>query len=73
MSNPMPEQPHSNISLSESEIRDILTKMVETNPLQIPVLLLQIQFERFMLQVVDKLMSELKTSIKQLESTIYNN
>jgi hypothetical protein len=53
MSNPMPQKPHNNISLSESEIRDILAKMMETDPSQIPVLLLQIQFARLMLQYID--------------------
>jgi plasmid stability protein len=51
----MNEQPHSNTLASESEIREILTKMLETSPSQIPVMLLQIQFERLMLQPIDKL------------------
>ena len=58
---------------SESELRDVIFRMVQTNPSQIPAMLLQIQFERFMLQTLDKLMGELETSIKQLESTIYEN
>ena len=58
---------------SESEIRQILAQMLETNLSQIPVMLLQIQFERFILQAVDILRKDLETSIKQIESTIYGN
>lgn len=58
---------------SESELRELIIQMVQTNPLQIPAMLLQVQLERFMLQNLDKLMGELETSIKQLESTIYDN
>ena len=46
----MPEQPHSNTLPSGSEIREILAKMLETSPSQIPVVLLQIQFERLKLK-----------------------
>jgi plasmid stability protein len=63
----MPEQPHSNTLPSESEIRDILTKMLETTPSQIPLVLLQIQFERLMLEAIDKLTKDFESSIKQLE------
>ena len=66
----MNEQPHSNTLPSESEIRDILTKMLETSPSQIPVVLLQIQFERLMLQTIYKLTKDLESSIKQLEKKV---
>jgi hypothetical protein len=59
----MPEQPHSNTLPSESEIRDILTKMLETTPSQIPLVLLQIQFERLMLQTVDILRKDIVPDI----------
>ena len=58
---------------SESEIREILAKMLKTNPTQIPVMLLRIQFERLMLQATDKLRKELEASIRQLEGTINGN
>jgi len=69
----MPDQSPNNMSLSGSEIKEILAKMLETSPSQIPVVLLRIQLERLMLQTIDRLMGELETSIKQLESTIYDN
>jgi ribosomal protein S24E len=69
----MNEQPHSNTLPSESEIKEILAKMLETSPSQIPVVLLQIQFERLMLEAVGKLRSNLEVSIKQLEGMIYDN
>jgi len=68
----MPEQPFSNILPSESELRELIVQMMQTNPSQIPALLLQIQLERFMLQTLDKLMGEFETSIKQLGRTIDN-
>ena len=57
---------------SESELRELIIQKVQTNPSQIPAMLLQIQFERFMLQNLDKLMADFETSIKQFESTIGN-
>ena len=58
---------------SESEIREIIVQMMQTNPTQIPVVLLQIQFARLMLKTIDKLRKDLETSVKQLEDTIYGN
>ena len=66
----MPEQPPSNTLPSESDISEILTKMLETTPSQIPMMLLQIQFERLMLQAVDILRKDLEASIKQLQDSI---
>ena len=57
----------------ESENRDILTHMLQTNPSQIPLVLLHIQFERLILQAMDKLRKDLEVSIKQMEGTIYDD
>jgi hypothetical protein len=47
--------------------------MLENQPSQIPMVLLQIQFEGLMLQVVNKLGKGLEASIKQMESKIYGD
>jgi hypothetical protein len=47
--------------------------MLENQPSQIPMVLLQIQFERFMLQDVDKLGKDLEASSKQMEGKIYGD
>ena len=69
----MNEQPYSNMLPSESEIREIITRMMDTDPTQIPLVLLLIQFERLMLQAIDVLRKDLEASINQLEGTIYGN
>jgi hypothetical protein len=61
------------ICLNAIILSDYEDKMLETNPPKIPVVLLQIQFERLMLQAIGKLRRDLEVSIKQLEGTIYDN
>ena len=55
---------------SKSEMKEIIAQMMQTTPTQIPVVLLQYEFARFMLKAIDRLRSDLNESIKHLEDEI---
>jgi hypothetical protein len=66
----MTNQPSQNLVPSEDEIEKIITQMMTTNPTSLAVTLMQIEFARFSLKILDRLRKELTTSIEQLEKNI---
>ena len=55
---------------SENEIKTIMAQMMQTNPMQIPVVLMQIMVGRLMLKFLDKFKGELYSSIEALEKEL---
>lgn len=55
---------------SEDEVKNIIAQMMQVDPIQIPVVLMQIHVARLMLKVIDKLRKDLDQSIKELEDQI---
>jgi len=55
---------------SEDELNEIIAQMMQTNPMQIPVVLLQLEIRRLILKTIDKLRAELAESIRCLEDEI---
>jgi hypothetical protein len=55
---------------SESETQEIVTQLMQTAPMQIPVVVMQIYVARMMLKCIDRLRSDLNASIRDLEKKI---
>ena len=66
----MPNELSKGLIPPEDEIRKIVAQMMQTNPMQIPVVLMQIMVGQLMLKYLDKLKSELYSSIEVLEKEL---
>lgn len=55
---------------TEDELKAIVAQLIEAAPMQIPVVLLQVQFARLMRKFIDRLGNELDESIRKLEDQI---
>ena len=53
---------------TKDEIKQIIAQVFQTNPMQVPVVLMQIQFARFMAKCLEKLSSNLDDAIDDLEN-----
>lgn len=56
----------------EAEIRQILAQTMKENPSRYSVVVLQIEFARFMVRHIDKLRESLIESIRRLEDSFDN-
>lgn len=66
----MPSDLGKGLIPSEDEINTIMAQTMRTNPMQIPVVLMQIVFGQLMLKYLDKLKGELFSSIEALEKKL---
>lgn len=66
----MPDNLTKSLIPSEDEVKRIIAQMVQIEPTQIPVLLLQVELARLMLKFIDRLEKDLSESIERLESEI---
>jgi hypothetical protein len=66
----MTNQPPKDLVPSEDDIKKIMAQMMMTDPTSLAVTLMQIEFARFSLKILDRLRKELTTSIEQLEKNI---
>lgn len=66
----MPNELSKGLILTEKEINTIMAQMMQTNPMQVPVVLMQIMVGQLVLKYVDRLRGELYTAIKKLEEEL---
>ena len=66
----MPNDLSKRLIPSQDEIRNIMTQMMPTNPMQVPVVLMQIAFSRLMIKALDKMRSKLYSSVEALEKEL---
>ena len=64
----MADEPSSSLVPSKDEIKQIIAQALQTNPMQVPNVLLQIQFARFMAMCLDKMKSNLDSVIDDMEN-----
>ena len=64
----MADEPSSSLVPSKDEIKEIIGQVLMTNPAQVPAVMLQIQFARFMAKCLEKMKSNLDEVIDDLEN-----
>jgi len=66
----MTDQSSSSLIPTKDEIKQIIVQVMATNPMQVPVVVMQIQFARFMAKCLEKLSSNLDDAIDDLENSL---
>jgi ribosomal protein S24E len=66
----MAEKQFGNLLPTEDDIRNILSQVMQTDPRQIPVAMLQIWFGHHMLRIFNRLEDEVDKSVEEFKSEL---